>query len=141
MRLFNKNSWVVVITLVLLAASCSSLDHKKHIIGIWTLTSINVNGMEIGDGKGFIKFWQDGRTGVRSGPGLYEFGKFEIYPEKDELVLKNDSSELRYVYRMSEDSLIMTRNAPNRITVFRMIKSEKLPMDPTTEGVLPDIFK
>jgi hypothetical protein len=139
---FLKSKITVLAPLVLLLiVGCGKLDEKKNIIGIWQIHSINVNGMEIGDGKGYIKFRDDGRDEVRTGVGLYEYGHWAIDTEKHEIVMSDDSSGAHYVYRMWDDSLLMTMNFPKQITALHCVKVSKEPVDPFSEGVAPDAFK
>lgn len=128
--------------LILAVAGCNNgLDHKQNIIGIWRLHSIKVNGQEIGDNKGFIRFWDGGKTMVRTGISLYEMGKWEIDVEKEQIIMLRDTSRAVYQYRMWDDSLLMTRNVPKVITVLRAVKSEDYPVDPASEGADPTLFE
>ncbi len=141
MNQLNRKVFVAALLFCLMAVTgCKSLDEKKNIIGIWQLYSINANGMEIGDGKGYIKFLEDGYNETRTGPGLYEMGTWELIPGK-EIVLSDETSGAHYQYKMSEDSLLMTMNIPGHVTTFRMYKVDKYPVYPPDEGVSMDYFK
>ncbi len=141
MYFVNRKIAVLASVMLVLLVGCGKIDEKKNIVGIWHLYSINVNGMEIGDGKGYIKFREDGRNEVRTGPGLYEYGYWEIFTEKKEIVLSDDTTGAHYAYKTWDDSLLMSMNFPKQVTTLHGKKVDKLPIDPASEGVSPDAFK
>ena len=119
-------------------AACggNKIDDKSAIMAIWQLHSIMVNGMEIGDGKGFLDFKKDGSVVSRTGPGLYDEGKYELNVEAKTMTLSQDTTKLVYEYSLSLDSLVMRSNEGGRTLVLRGHKVEKLPVDPEN-----DVFK
>jgi hypothetical protein len=141
MRLSNTKSFIALLAMVFALASCGKIDEKKQLIGIWKLAHLNINGMEVTDGKGFIEFKEDGRNIVRTAPGRYEFGKWEINPEIKEIIMNDERSGAHYKYEMAGDSLTMTMNIPSRVTTLRLQKTDKYPIDPAAEGQSPDLFK
>lgn len=140
MRFFNKNFRVgfIALALIALVAGCggSRLDDKAAIVAIWQLHSINVNGMEIGDAKGFLDFKKDGSVISRTGPGLYDEGKYVIDPEARTLTLSQDTTQLIYEYALTQDSLTMRSNEGGRNLLLKGHRVDKLPVDPENDVFL-----
>lgn len=140
MRFFKNNTRVgiVALGLVLTVASCggAKIDDKSAIMAIWQLHSIMVNGMEIGDGKGFLDFKQDGSVVSRTGPGLYDQGQYTLDPDAKTLTLSQDTTKLVYEYSLTMDSLTMRSNESGRTLILRGHRVDKLPVDPEN-----DVFK
>lgn len=131
MRLVSvfRSKWIAGIVIACSLSACQgSSNDKAEIVAIWQLHSINVNGMEIGDGKGYLHFKDDGNVISRTGPGLYDEGKFEINPEKKEIVMKQDTTQMKYVYTMGHDSLAMKSNDNGMTLVLRGHKVAQLPI-------------
>ncbi|MBK9448457.1 MAG: lipocalin family protein [Bacteroidetes bacterium] len=134
---FNSN-WLVALALVMALGACKGkVDEKTELIGIWQLHSINVNGQEIGDGKGYLEFKTDGTVFNRTGPGIYDDGKYEIDPTKSQIVMKQDTSSLLYTYKMGNDSLTMKSNDNGLALMLSGHKVAKLPITPETD-VMPE---
>lgn len=133
--------WVMGLGLALSLGACKgSQDDKSAIVAIWHIRSINVNGMEIGDGKGFLDFKADGTVRSRTGPGMYDEGKYTLNPDTKVLTLKQDSSQLDYQYSLSNDSLSMRSNEGGRALLLTGVKVDKLPVDPENDP-LPEGFR
>jgi hypothetical protein len=122
-----------LMVVICLTACKGGSDDKKAIVAIWQIRSINVNGMEIGDGKGFLHFHEDGTVQSRTGPGLYDEGKWEIHPEQNTLVMSQDTSELKYKYALAGDSLTMQTNEGGLALLLKSYKVDKLPVDPVED--------
>lgn len=138
MRIGTK--WFVALTILALLSACGSkIDDKVELVGIWQLHSINVNGQEIGDGKGYLDFQKNGTVFSRTGPNLYDEGKYEIDPSKSLIVMKQDTTSQSYTYTMTKDSLAMKSNENGLALLLRGHKVEKLPVtpdnDPMPEGM------
>lgn len=142
MRLSTRigSNWIVALTILTLLSACKgSVDDKADIVGIWQLHSINVNGQEIGDGKGYLDFQKGGKVISRTGPGLYDEGKYEIDAAKAQIVMKQDTTSQAYTYTLSKDSLTMKSNENGLALLLRGHKVAKMPItpenDPLPEGM------
>jgi hypothetical protein len=130
--------WMVALVIATSLYACEGkVDEKAEILGIWQLHSINVNGQEIGDGKGYLEFKKDGSATSRTGPGIYDDGKFGIDPTKSQIVMKQDTSSQLYTYTMTKDSLTMKSNENGLALMLRGHKVAKLPVTPETD-VMPE---
>jgi hypothetical protein len=126
--------WITGLMVAFCLTACKGgQDDQKGIIAIWQIRSINVNGMEIGDGKGFLHFHEDGTVQSRTGPGLYDEGKWEIHPEDKTLIMKQDTSSLKYSYALAGDSLTMQTNEGGIALLLKSFKVDKLPVDPAED--------
>jgi hypothetical protein len=141
MYLLKRNRLIGLCLLALVIASCSKTDDRKNLIGIWRLAHLNVNGMEVSDGKGFVEFKEDGRNIVRIAPYRYEWGNWEMKVDSALILMKDERSAAPYNYQMMGDSLVMTLKLPNRISTLRLVKTDKYPIDPETEGQAAAHFK
>lgn len=122
--------------LLYLVGCTGKQNDKESIVAIWQIKSINVNGMEIGDGKGFLNFHADGKVESRTGPGLYDEGNYTIDPETKTLTLGQDSTKLKYEYSLVGDSLTMRSNESGMALLLRSKKVDKLPVNVEEDKLL-----
>ena len=124
----------------LILASCSSeVDESKAILSIWHIHSSTVNGIDIGDGKGWLHFKEDGTVESRTGPQMYDSGKFRIMPETKKLDMYTDTTSQTYDYVMTGDSLIMRAHIGEMALVLRTTKASEYPIKRIDDA--PENFK
>ena len=132
------SNWLLGFALACLIYSCGEKqDDQKAILAIWRLASINVNGQEIGDGKGYLHFKENGQVASRTGPGIYEDGKYVLNVEKKKLTMMQDSSQLNYQYELMGDSLTMRTHENGMALLLIGKKVDQLPIK--REDDLPPI--
>lgn len=119
---------LLLVALFLLVGCEGKVDESKAILSIWTITSSTVNGIEIGDGKGWLHFKEDGTVESRTGPQLYDSGNFRIDPAAKKIEMYTDSTNQTYNYTMIGDSLIMNAKIGDMPLVLRTIRADEYPI-------------
>lgn len=98
--------------LLVFVSGCTPADDSKGILGIWRVNSSQVDGREIGDGKGWFDFKADGTVDTRPRPGAYDSGNYEIVQKEGIIKLFSGSGSMNYGYKLEGDKLEMSSKLP-----------------------------
>ncbi len=127
-KVYQQLGALLLVSALLLVGCEAKVDESKEILSIWKIGSSTINGIEIGDGKGWLHFKDNGIVESRTGPQLYDSGNFRINPEAKTIEMYTDTTNQVYNYVMNGDSLTMKAHIGEMPLVLRTVKVNEYPI-------------
>lgn len=127
-RVFGQLGVFLLLSITVVLGCQEQVNEEKALISIWKIGSSTVNGIEIGDGKGWLHFHENGTIDSRTGPQLYDSGNYKIDTEHKKIELFTDTTKQIYDYVMAGDSLIMRAKIETMALVLRTVKVNEYPI-------------